>query len=180
MYDLSKFILDFLEFRESEETFSFKLDDEYFKAIDADEVRGGEVETTVKVSRATGCFEVVISSKGQVTVECSRCLDPMTLTVETNDKLYVKLGEDYLDEGDEYVVIPQDSPKFDVSWHIYEFIALSIPPQHSHQEGECNPEMEALLTGSSSSCSDDDADSEASDSGESSIDPRWEKLKLLL
>ncbi|MCF0245050.1 MAG: DUF177 domain-containing protein [Bacteroidaceae bacterium] len=170
---MSKFILDFQELRESEETFSFKLDDEYFAAIGATEVRGGEVETTVKVSRAAGCFEVVFSSEGEVTVDCSRCLDPMSLPVNTCDKLYVKYGEKYLDEGDELIIVPEDAPKLDLSWHIYEFIALSIPAQHSHPEGECNPQMMELLSGNLEPEQSDDTNS-----GEA-IDPRWAKLMQL-
>lgn len=173
MCDLSKFIIDLQELWESEETFSFRLDDEYFAAMDATDVRGGEVETTVKVSRAAGCFEVVFSSVGRVMVECSRCLDPISLPINTSDKLYVKLGEDYKDEGDEMVFIPESAPKLDLSWHIYEFIALAIPAQHSHPEGECNREMLGLLHGTTT-LSDDNPEA-----AEENIDPRWAKLKLL-
>lgn len=178
MYDLSQFILDFQAIKESEETFSFKLDDEYFKAVEAMEILGGEIESTVKVSRKNGCFEVTFLSEGEVTVECSRCLDPINLPIKTSDKLYVKLGEDYLDEGDEIVFIPESTQKFDASWHIYEFIALSIPPQHHHPDGECNPEMMQRLNGVGTT-----GTSRASGTTETpsdSIDPRWAKLGDLL
>lgn len=171
MYNLSQFILDFQSIKENEETFSFKLNDEYFKAIEATEIRGGEVETTVKVSRKNGCFEVVFLSEGTVTVDCSRCLDPVTLPVATEDKLYVKLGEDYIDEGDEMIIIPESTQKYDASWHIYEFIALTIPPQHSHPEGECNPDMISLLYNKN--------EEEGGDT-EQNIDPRWAALGALL
>ncbi|MCF0203388.1 MAG: DUF177 domain-containing protein, partial [Bacteroidaceae bacterium] len=136
---------------------------------------GGEIETTVKVSRKNGCFEVVFSSRGSVVVECSRCLDPISLPIDTTDKLYVKLGDDYLDEGDELVIIPEDSPKLDVAWHIYEFIALAVPPQHSHPEGECNQEMMAMLRQENPDSSD--AEEEGSETDEA--DPRWAALKNL-
>jgi len=174
MYDLSQFILDFQTIAESEETFSFKLDDEFFEAVEAMEIRGGKIESTVKVSRKNGCFEVAFSSQGEVTVECSRCLDPINLPVQTQDKLYVKLGKDYLDEGDDIVFIPEDSQKFDVSWHLYEFIALSIPTQHYHPEGECNPEMMSLLFNNS------EANDGIKEDEEQAIDPRWAKLGSLL
>lgn len=177
MYDLSQFILDFQTIKESEETFSFKLNDEYFEAIDATEVRGGEVESTVKVSRKNGCFEVTFLSEGEVVVDCSRCLDPVSLPVSTEDKLIVKLGEVFLDEGDDIVIIPEFSQKFDVAWHIYEFIALTIPVQHTHPEGECNKEMMQRLYGTETSETD-----ETSETPETSldIDPRWAKLGNLL
>ena len=178
MYDLSQFTLDFQTIKESEETFSFKLDDEFFKAVEAMEIRGGEIESTVKVSRKNGCFEVTFSSEGVVTVDCSRCLDPINLPVNTYDKLYVKLGEDYLDEGDEIVFIPESSQKFDASWHIYEFIALSIPVQHTHPEGECNKDMMQRLYGTETS--ETDYTSETSETSSDSIDPRWAKLGDLL
>lgn len=178
MYDLSQFILDFQAIKESEETFSFKLDDEYFKAVEAMEILGGEIESTVKVSRKNGCFEVTFLSEGEVTVECSRCLDPINLPIKTSDKLYVKLGEDYLDEGDEIVFIPESTQKFDASWHIYEFIALSIPPQHHHPDGECNPEMMQRLNGVGTTGTS--RASGTTDHPSDSIDPRWAKLGDLL
>lgn len=178
MYDLSQFILDFQAIKESEETFSFKLDDEYFKAVEAMEILGGEIESTVKVSRKNGCFEVTFLSEGEVTVECSRCLDPINLPIKTSDKLYVKLGEDYLDEGDEIVFIPESTQKFDASWHIYEFIALSIPPQHHHPDGECNPEMMQRLNGVGTTGTSGASGTTAPPSD--SIDPRWAKLGDLL
>ena len=178
MYDLSQFILDFQAIKESEETFSFKLDDEYFKAVEAMEILGGEIESTVKVSRKNGCFEVTFLSEGEVTVECSRCLDPINLPIKTSDKLYVKLGEDYLDEGDEIVFIPESTQKFDASWHIYEFIALSIPPQHHHPDGECNPEMMQRLNGVGTTGTS--GTSGTTENSSDSIDPRWAKLGDLL
>lgn len=178
MYDLSQFILDFQAIKESEETFSFKLDDEYFKAVEAMEILGGEIESTVKVSRKNGCFEVTFLSEGEVTVECSRCLDPINLPIKTSDKLYVKLGEDYLDEGDEIVFIPESTQKFDASWHIYEFIALSIPPQHHHPDGECNPEMMQRLNGVGTTGTS--GASGTTETPSDSIDPRWAKLGDLL
>ncbi|MCF0192755.1 MAG: DUF177 domain-containing protein [Prevotella sp.] len=175
IYDLSQFLLDFQTIKESEETFSFKLNDEYFKAIEATEVHGGEIETTVKVSRKNGCFEVTFKSEGTITVDCSRCLDPISLPVSTEDKLYVKLGDDYLDEGDDIVFIPEDKQKFDVAWHIYEFIALTIPVQHTHPDGECNEEMMKMLYGS-----DNDSGNNVEEIEEENIDPRWAKLGSLL
>lgn len=175
MYDLSQFILDFQTLKESEETFSFKLNDEYFEAIEATEVRGGEIESTVKVSRKNGCFEVTFLSVGEVVVDCSRCLDPVSLPVDTKDKLIVKLGEELVDDGDDIVIIPEFSQKFDVSWHIYEFIALTIPVQHTHPEGECNEEMMQRIYGSDSNNEDSEEDS-----AEENIDPRWAKLGSLL
>ena len=33
----------------------------------------------------------------------------------------------------------------DLSWLLYELIEISLPIVHSHQPGECNPQMEELL-----------------------------------
>ena len=38
------------------------------------------------------------------------------------------------------------SPKqIDLSWLAYELIIVNLPLVHSHQDGGCNPEMDALL-----------------------------------
>ncbi len=65
-------------------------------------------------------------------------------SIDTKDELFVKLGEEYIDEGN-VVVVPEKVGKIDVSQFIYEFIALSLPLKLVHEPGKCDEAMIATL-----------------------------------
>ena len=48
-------------------------------------------------------------------------------------------------EEDDLVVIPENEGILDMTWFIYEFVALVIPIRHVHAPGKCNPAMTKAL-----------------------------------
>ena len=96
----------------------------------------------------------------------------MELPVETEDTLYVKFGEEYSEEGENLIVVPEAEGTINLAWYMYECIALTIPLKHTHPEGMCNPEMETLLKAHS-------AASDKISGDEEPVDPRWNALKKL-
>ena len=55
----------------------------------------------------------------------------MELPVTTSDKLKVKLGSSFAEEGD-IVVVPEEDGYINIAWFLYEFISLNIPMKHVH------------------------------------------------
>ena len=58
----------------------------------------------------------------------------------------LNLGEEWLEEDENIVIIPEHEGKFDVGKYIYEFIIVMIPFKITHPEDEngnskCNPEI---------------------------------------
>jgi uncharacterized metal-binding protein YceD (DUF177 family) len=95
----------------------------------------------------------------------------MEQPVAADNRLTVKLGAEY-NEDDDWVIIDENEGILDLSWFIYEFIALAIPIQHVHEPGKCNAAMiEALEEHSAARSSDED--------DRQDIDPRWEALRKL-
>ena len=152
-------------------TYEFALDDQFFALIDAPEVQKGDVHVSLNVKKLTQSFELNFQTEGTVKVLCDRCLDEMDQSVHSVDRLIVKFGDEYSEEDDDLVIIPEHEGVINVAWFMYEFIALAIPIKHVHAEGECNKEMSEKL--GSLLCSTDD-------DGETVIDPRWNELKRLL
>ncbi len=149
----------------------YDLDDTYFSAIEATEVSGGCVHTTVSVQRSAGYFELVISSEGFVRVACDRCLDEMEQPISTENRLLVKFGTEESEE-DAVVVVDENEGMLDTAWLIYEFIALAIPVRHVHAPGKCNTAMmEALEEHSTDRSRNEESTHE--------IDSRWSALLKL-
>ena len=172
MCSLESLKVDLRGLKDEVTTLDFNLDDTYFEALDGADVKQGSLHVSVSIRKATGFFEFQFHTAGTVTVTCDRCLDDMEQPVETDNRLIVKLGSDYSEE-DDLVVVPENEGILDMTWFIYEFVALEIPIRHVHAPGKCNPAMTKALEELSADRSSDEESAQSTDS-------RWEKLKDLL
>ena len=163
--------------------YKYQLDNQFFLDLDAPEVQKGQVNVTLKVRKTSGVYQLNFHTEGKVVVICDRCLDEMEQTIESDDRLKVKLGEEY-DETDDLVIVPEEEGYINVAWFIYEFIALSIPMKHVHAPGKCNKDMVSKLSKHLRVSGDEEEDDiEGSDESEEQpqpIDPRWNELKKIL
>ncbi|MBO7417420.1 MAG: DUF177 domain-containing protein [Bacteroidaceae bacterium] len=174
---LEKYDIDLKIMEVDEKVFAYSLDDNFFTALETQDVTRGLVEAQVHVKKLASSFELDMYINGHVIIQCDRCLDDMIQPVDANNKLFVKFGPAYLDEGDDLVIVPEDEGKVNVAWFLYEIVALSIPIQHTHAPGECNKEMMKILKEHSEQFVEDE---NSEPPGENVIDPRWNDLKKLL
>ena len=137
----------------------FKLTNEYFEAIDAPDVQRGELSSSLSVNRTDDFFELNFHTEGVVHIPCDICLDDMVQTIETNDRLVVKFGEEY-SEDDDLVTVAENEGILDVAWF-----------KHVHAPGKCNPAMIEKLNEHSAARSGEEE--------EETVDPRWEALLKL-
>ena len=107
--------------------YEFVLDNLFFANIDGPEVQKGKVNVTLVVKKTSRAFEFNFQTEGMVWVPCDRCLDDMEQPVSSTDKLMVKFGHEYAEEGDNLIVIPEEEGEINVAWFMYEFVALAIP-----------------------------------------------------
>ena len=171
MCRLESLKIDLKGLKEEESSLVFDLDDQFFEALDGADVKHGSLHVSVSIRKTSGFFEFVFHTAGIVTVTCDRCLDDMDQEVDTDNRLVVKLGSTNSEE-DDIIVVSEDEGILDLSWYIYEFIALAIPIRHVHAPGKCNPAMTQALEELSADRSSDE------ESGQT-VDPRWEKLLKL-
>ena len=163
--------IDLKSLKEEETSLEFDLNDSYFEALDNAEVKKGSLHVSVSIRKATGFFELSFHTVGTIIIPCDRCLDDMEQSVETDNRLVVKLGSEYSEE-DEIIVVPENEGILDMSWFIYEFVALVIPIRHVHAPGKCNPAMTQALEELSADRSSDEESAQE-------IAPRWEALLKL-
>ena len=171
MNSLELLKVDLKGMKDEETSLEFNLDDRYFEALDSAEVKKGSLHVSVSIRKATDFFGLDFHTDGTIVIPCDRCLDDMDLPVETDNRLIVKLGSEYSEE-DDIIVVPENEGILDMTWFIYEFVALVIPIRHVHAPGKCNPAMTQALEELS-------ADRSSDEESDQSIDPRWEKLKKL-
>ncbi|MBR1546679.1 MAG: DUF177 domain-containing protein [Prevotella sp.] len=171
MCSLETFKIDLKGMKTDEQRLEFDLDNDFFKALDTSEVNGGTLHVSVSIRKATGFYEFQFHTEGTVTVPCDLCLDDMEQPIETDNRLVAKLGAETNTE-DDVVIVDENEGILDISWLIYEFIALAIPIKHVHAPGKCNSAMTQKLQELSG------ANLRGKEEAQE-IDPRWEALLKL-
>ena len=171
MCSLEIFKLDMRRIAEGQSTLTFHLDDDFFQALDAPEVSRGSVDVALDILRRGDLFTLDFHTEGTVVIPCDLCLDDMEQPVASDNRLLARFGNDDSNDNEELVTIAEDEGILDISWLIYEFVALSIPVKHVHAPGKCNDAMTQKLEELSAARS--------SDEEEPVTDPRWEALSKL-
>ena len=171
MCNIESFKIDLKALPQGVTKLEFKLDDEYFQAIDAPDVLRGELQSSLSINRTDDFFELNFHTYGVVHIPCDLCLDDMDQDIDSADRLVVKFGEIY-SEDDDLVTVAENEGILDVAWFIYEFIDLNIPIKHVHAPGKCNPAMIEMLNQHSAARSGEEVEEET-------VDPRWAALLKL-
>ena len=193
MGKFEKYRIDLKGMKENHAHYDFLLDNAFFAAIDSPELQKGKVTVQVDVKKTAQAFELSFNSQGTVVVLCDRCLDEMDQEISSTDKIFVKFGAEYADEGDNLIIVPEDEGDINVAWIMYEYIALALPMKHVHAPGKCNKTMSGKLNKYLRTSADDmdemePVDDSAEDESnivsdeenEKPIDPRWSELQKLL
>ena len=170
MCNIESFKIDLKALPQGVTSYEYKLDNDFFKAIDAPGVQRGELSCSLFVNRTDDFYELNFHTAGVINIPCDVCLDDMEQSIDTKDRLVVKFGVEY-SEDDDMVTVAEDEGILDVSWFIYEFIELNIPIKHVHAPGKCNHAMIELLNEHSAARSGEES--------EDTMDPRWEALLKL-
>ncbi|MFI3240591.1 MAG: DUF177 domain-containing protein [Bacteroidales bacterium] len=166
----------------------YAIDGDFFKDIESQDIQGGEVKVHLTVKNSNGIYDFSFKINGVVTISCDRCLGDLEHVVDTEYHLCVKHGEEFSDESDELLIIPDNQMELNVVSLIYDSVVLTIPLKHNHIDGECDEDMRAYLSehiaGEIDALEDEDGDE--LDGGEldseevsKPIDPRWEALMKL-
>lgn len=149
-------------------SYQFEINDDFFAEREYSEVQQGKVSVRLDVDRQETLMTLRFSIAGTVCVPCDRCADEFDLPIHDEREFILKLGTETAEESDDVVVIPAEQADYDVSSLVYEYIILAVPIHRVHPDGQCNPEVMALL-------SDSETDEELKE--DDVIDPRWAALK---
>lgn len=175
--------------------FDYRLDKEFFLNMESSDIRDGSIDVHATVNNKGQYFDLNFEIKGEVTLLCDRCLDEMQWPIDTVYHIAVKYGQNFNDDSDDLLVIPESDSYLNVAYMIYDTIALNIPIKHVHPLGKCNRAMSSLLRKHRATAIGDDEmqddiiDDEIFD-GDDTVydsaatfqepaDPRWNELKKL-
>jgi uncharacterized metal-binding protein YceD (DUF177 family) len=150
-----------------EHHFDFHIGRDLFFENNYDEIEDCDVDVDVSLILHERMLEFDVIFKGSITCLCDRCLDPVSLPVDCEEKLIVNITHQNKKE-DSYWEISDNEYQLDLSELFYETIALQRPITVRHNLEDCNPEIIELLSITPPL------------GGAGGGDPRWAKLKDLL
>ena len=150
--------------------YKFDINDAFFADLDYSEVKQGQVTVDLEAIKEELMITLNFHIEGKVLVPCDRCADEFYIPIQSEQVFYIKLGAEEVEESDDVVVVPAEEHAYDIRSLVYEYIILSIPIHRVHPEGECNPQVLALLSHDEEQPVEEQA---------VETDPRWAALKGL-
>ena len=145
--------------------FDFDLGKEFFESFENEEIRDGKVHVAAVLEKNERVMMFNFSLEGEVTTLCDRCLGEMKVPIEGRETLNVRLSDDETSDDENVAILPEGSFEIELAQWLYEYVAVRIPMQHMHPEGECDTETTRYI-------SDEEEKEET-------VDPRWAALKEL-
>ena len=126
--------------------FDYEIDRKFFAEFDGGVVEDGNVNVSVTLEKQSSLMVFWFDLKGTVNVQCDRCLEMYDQSVESRERIFVRLGEKEFSDGDDLIWVSTNDYQLNVSQLIYEFICLAIPIKKVHPDDEngnstCDPEM---------------------------------------
>ncbi len=147
--------------------YDFSLGKEFFERFENEELCDGNVKIAAVFEKSERVMMFKFELKGEVTVRCDRCLGEIKVPIEGRESLNVRLSDTETSDDENVAILPEGAFEIDLAQWLYEYVAVRIPMQHMHPEGECDPEMTRFIA-------------EATEQNdESEPDPRWAALKDL-
>ena len=128
---LQPFVVKLIGLASGKTEFDWEVGREFFARFGNEEILDAGISVNATVVNHGVTLDVECAIEGTVTVPCDRCLDPLTLPVET---------------GFEDTYVPEDD-SLDLSQDVYDFVCTALPLQRVHEnEEDCNQETLKYLS----------------------------------
>ncbi len=156
--------------------FSIDCDKEFFDLAGIEQLLDGRLVLRVEMEKSEKMVDFQCHFEGEVVAECDRCLAPVTLPMNFDERLIVKLvAENYRSEEeqeDDIWMMDENTYEIDLFHFVYESIVLALPIRIVHEDDAdgdptCDPEVMRRL---------DEMNAENTEK-EQDTDPRWDALK---
>lgn len=149
--------------------FTYEVDHLFFEEIEYSEIKKGRIFVDLNLEKLETMLILNFLISGKVQVKCDRCLEPFKYPISGKQKLIVKFGNNFNEETDEIITIPENEHSLDIAPFIYEYTHLLLPiqcvhPENEYKKGTCNNEIIEKFNKLSK---------------KNQTDPRWDVLKKL-
>ncbi len=178
MRPADKYGIPYKSLKSGSQRFVFEVGDSLLASIEGSCIKHGAAEVTVDAQKSgTSSVILDITAKGEVTVECDRCLGDLVLPVDYAGRLNVRISDEQGPYDGDIIWVSPAEDCIELGQYIYESVVLSLPLRRVHPDDEsgnpsCDPDMLSrfrIVT---------EEEFDALGGGSSLADnPAWEKLR---
>lgn len=172
----NEFVIPFIGLKLGKHQFEYQITKAFFEDFGFDEFENCDIKVKVVLEKKTTMLELDFKHKGTVYVPCDLTGEMFDLPVKGKWHLVVQFGDEFNNDNEELLILPNGEHQIDVSQYIYEMIALSIPLKRVHPGVKDGTLQSAALD----KLNELKVNAKETEKKEEEIDPRWEKLKQLL
>lgn len=179
MNKLAEYIVPFSGMKIGNYEFNYKIGSEFFDSFEYSEIKDGKLNVSLSLDKSETMMVASFEIDGVIILECDTCLGDMEKSISKNYRQIFKFTDDEdLKLDDEITFVKSTEFEIDVSTFIVEFINLSKPNKISHEEGQCDKALvavldEYLLVEETKEIIEEERIEDEE------IDPRWNALKKL-
>ena len=156
--------------------YDYTLDAGFFEGFENEELREGKVNFAVVLEKRERLLMFHFAFHGVVKTVCDRCLGELEVPVSGEESLCVKFSDTETSDKEDVVILPEGEHQIDLAQWMYEYVAVRMPIQKVHEDGQCDPEMLKFIAAERGGLDSD----EVRELGEGESDPRWDALRQLM
>lgn len=170
-----KYSLEIPKLRLGENTDAFSVDRSFFAEFEHSFIEEGRVDIEVLTLKYNTHLDMRMQFKGELTLNCDRCLEPYPYKIDFSQKVIYSYSEELEFDTDEVIMIQEHEPVLVLVKEFFDFINLQVPIRRvpDPEIHVCDDEVLRML---GELPSDEGEEPEAE---EEEIDPRWAALKKL-
>lgn len=142
MKNKSDYLINYQSLKLGHTYYNYDVDDNFMQDYNPDFIALKDLSMHIDVDllKEETSAQLFINLKGSYNVECDRCLHDLQIDIAQDDYLIFKEGKG--EDDDTITYISPDINFIDLQPFLYDFIALSIPMKHVHDdESNCDQEM---------------------------------------
>jgi len=178
MKELAEYIIPFSGMKIGNYNFDYKITDTFFDAFEYSEIKKGNLLVKLLIEKSETMMVAYFEIKGDVISECAICLEELSVSIDKKYRQIFKFSdEEDLKLDDEITFVSSTEFEINVAPFIVEFTNLSKPNKITHEEGQCDKSLVAVLD--EYLLVEESKIEETDVEDEDSIDPRWNALKKL-
>lgn len=174
----NEYVISFEGLRIGKHQFEYRINNKFFEVFNFDDFLNADVTVTLDFEKGSTLFDLKFFAKGFFEVACDLTNEPFNQSIEANLNLVVKFGEEFNDDNEMVLILPQQSHELDVSQYIYEMLVLAIPAKHVHP-GIADGTLKSDILKKLKELQPKQKISLEKEEVEVEVDPRWAKLKSL-
>ncbi|MBX7202731.1 MAG: DUF177 domain-containing protein [Bacteroidia bacterium] len=170
---LDQYIIQFSGLSVGKHAFDFQADEQFFAAIEGTMIENGQLQIGLELEKTTQFMNFQFNISGTVEVACDRCAINWQYPLDIQPRLILRFAENPIEDADpDIIYISRSEYQFNISHHLYEYIATSlpfhiVPCEISGNQALCDQQTLARLN------------NHQGDSTSEGSDPRWDALKNL-